>query len=604
MFHKRLLFGMNQSPILRVISAKPFVITMALALFLVLLDAVVSSLDLWGNFAEQGNDDIMRLLSVRDWIAGQGWYDVAQYRALPPEGVSLHWSRYIDLGIAAIIWPLSLIFPMETAELLAASIWPTFIMVINLLVIGFGTRRIFGTHAACFALICTVLWPVTGDLHSGAGNVDHHNVQMLMMTLMALAAVWPSRPVTAGIVGGFAAAFSLAIGLESLPFVVGVGFVVLMRAVLVATPLVQRLLLTFCVALGFSSVILWLGQAAPGTRLNPVCDQLALPTLSVIWVAVVASTLPLALGRSLSGPLAYLIATVVLTAVGIAVAWPLISVCLDGPYATLPPMLQEFIDTRITEAKPGLAYAKSRPDAFVSFVLPVFVTTALGAGLWAANRRRPVQAAVDNAALAGLLVLCLVGVAMIFVQMRTVIMAASVVPIIAGYVLAVQMNAYLETRNAVRALIGLVIAVMIMSPSLVVSGIRPLLPERSGSAREQAADCRTYGSLTTLNEVPPALILNHFNFGPSLLWATHHDVLSVGYHRSAAGMSNSIVPFEMEDAEMAAYVRAAGATHLLLCNGYRYSGAFATALASGGDADWLRRVPLSGEDQVLFEVLP
>ncbi|HEX9906114.1 MAG TPA: hypothetical protein VGA77_14250, partial [Propylenella sp.] len=38
-------------------------------------------------------DDGLRLLGIRDLIAGQGWFDTHQYRYLPPEGVLLHWSR-------------------------------------------------------------------------------------------------------------------------------------------------------------------------------------------------------------------------------------------------------------------------------------------------------------------------------------------------------------------------------------------------------------------------------------------------------------------------------------------------------------------------------
>ncbi|OYW62342.1 MAG: hypothetical protein B7Z31_01275, partial [Rhodobacterales bacterium 12-65-15] len=54
-----------------------------------------------------GGDDLMRLQQVRDWLGGQSWFDTTQYRILPPEGVSIHWSRYVDLGIAAFLVPAS-----------------------------------------------------------------------------------------------------------------------------------------------------------------------------------------------------------------------------------------------------------------------------------------------------------------------------------------------------------------------------------------------------------------------------------------------------------------------------------------------------------------
>ncbi len=48
-------------------------------------------------------DDAMRLVEVRDLLAGQGWYDNVQYRFLPPGGVPSHWSRLVDAPIAGLI---------------------------------------------------------------------------------------------------------------------------------------------------------------------------------------------------------------------------------------------------------------------------------------------------------------------------------------------------------------------------------------------------------------------------------------------------------------------------------------------------------------------
>lgn len=577
-----------------------FALVMGIVLLMVMLKLGWASLDMFNKFAARGTDDIMRLLSVRDWLAGQSWYDMAQYRAVPPEGVSLHWSRYIDAGIATFLVPLSWFMPMEAAEVLAALVWPTFVMALSLLVIGFGTRRLFGDQAACFALLCAVLWTVTGDLHSGPGDVDHHNVQMLAMTIMALAAVWPDQPARAGVIGGFAAAFSLAIGLETLPFVIMVGGIVLVRTALVGTSPMRRLLIAFCLSLGVGSVILWLGQVAPANRLAPICDQLGTPTLALIWVAVASSLAPIALGAWLRGPVANIAITAVLTGAGLLAVWSLVSPCLAGPYATLPNDLQEFISGRVSEARPGLAYAQSRLAAFVEFVLPVFATTLAGVVMWITTRRDR----EDNTAVLGLLFLCLAGIGMIFIQMRAVIMAATVVPIVAGYVLGRLLQGYLANRDPMQALLILAVGTAVMSPGLLTPLLRPLLPERSGgSALSDTADCRSYEALVALNEAPPGLVLNHFNFGPAVLWATHHDVLSVGYHRSAAGIRNGIMPFELDADAMEAYVKESGATYLLLCRGYAYRGAAARALADGATADWLNPVAIPTEDQLLFEVL-
>src|SRR3546814_17907625 len=48
-------------------------------------------------------DDNIRFVQVKDWLAGQGWYDLRQYRLDPPVGANIHWSRIVDLPIAALM---------------------------------------------------------------------------------------------------------------------------------------------------------------------------------------------------------------------------------------------------------------------------------------------------------------------------------------------------------------------------------------------------------------------------------------------------------------------------------------------------------------------
>jgi hypothetical protein len=71
------------------------------ALALVFLRAAIVAPTWPSAFAVADNDSIMRLFSVRDWLNGQGWFDMSNNRVLPPEGISLHWSRYVDLASPA-----------------------------------------------------------------------------------------------------------------------------------------------------------------------------------------------------------------------------------------------------------------------------------------------------------------------------------------------------------------------------------------------------------------------------------------------------------------------------------------------------------------------
>src|SRR5882757_9611547 len=56
-----------------------------------------------GVFDAMSTDDAMRLVEVKDLIAGQGWFDLTQHRLDPPAGTPMHWSRLIDLPLAALM---------------------------------------------------------------------------------------------------------------------------------------------------------------------------------------------------------------------------------------------------------------------------------------------------------------------------------------------------------------------------------------------------------------------------------------------------------------------------------------------------------------------
>jgi hypothetical protein len=589
---------MSSNSIPRILRENAFLIVVLATLALIIGKAIVDGMALREGFGAKGNDDVMRLLTVRDWLGGQGWFDVRQYRLMPPEGVSLHWSRYIDAGIAAIIVPMGWFFSTATAEQIGVTVWPTLIMVITLLIIGFGTRRVFGVAAACFAMLCATMWPVIADLHSSAGNLDHHNIQFLMMVIMAFAVIWPSRPVAAGAVGGLAGAFSLAVGLESLVFVVGVGMVLLVRAAFTATHLARQTLIAFCLTLGAASTVFWLGQTGPDIRMDLMCDQLAPPTLSLVAIAMVASLLSVIVAKRTARPALSLGIAAAITGGGLALAWPLLAHCLAGPYAQIPPDLQELISTQISEAKPGIVYAIEKPAVSLVFVLPTFVALISGLLFWVQTRHDPL-----GKKLGLLLILCLIGLPMMLLQMRTLIIAAAVVPMIGGVVIAQYGRRYMETRDLKDGLLALVIALLVVSPVTAVQGLEPILPASGGSETEVQSDCRSFTSLNVLNDVPPAVILPHINFGPALMWATHHASISAPYHRSTDAFMNGIVPFQMDAEGMKAYVQDTSATHLLLCRGYKYRGAFARGLAEGDKVDWLLSVPLSSDAQMLFEIL-
>ena len=130
-----------------------FRVFLAVALVTLLVRALLFTVEplAWVRVAD--NDDIMRLLSVRGWLAGQGWFDMYQYRMMPPNGVDMHWSRYIDVAIAGLLGLFSLALPAPQAENIALVAWPTLLFGLLVALTAITARRTLGTSAAMFALV-------------------------------------------------------------------------------------------------------------------------------------------------------------------------------------------------------------------------------------------------------------------------------------------------------------------------------------------------------------------------------------------------------------------------------------------------------------------
>ena len=98
-------------------------------------------------------DEAMRLVQVRDFLAGQSWRDLVPHRLDPSFDRPMHWSRFIDLSMAVLYWPLSLIMKPEHAERAMAIIWPPLTLVLCAIPLTMIARRFGGMRAALTTVI-------------------------------------------------------------------------------------------------------------------------------------------------------------------------------------------------------------------------------------------------------------------------------------------------------------------------------------------------------------------------------------------------------------------------------------------------------------------
>src|ERR1700754_2112522 len=111
-----------------------------------------AAMALWlarGNLALD-TDSAMRLVQVRDLMAGQGWFDTVQHRLNTPYGLPMHWSRLVDAPLAL----LSLI-----SERFALIAWPLTLLAGLLLLLARLGARLGGRRPVPVVLVLTLLCP-------------------------------------------------------------------------------------------------------------------------------------------------------------------------------------------------------------------------------------------------------------------------------------------------------------------------------------------------------------------------------------------------------------------------------------------------------------
>ena len=135
------------------------------------------------DYVGPDNDDGMRLVEVRDFLNGQGWFDLMQYRLGLGEGTLMHWSRLIDLPIAALIRFFGLFLGHDAAEAAALVVWPLSLVFPAMLAMGLAGRRVGGLAGMHLSFCFAGMAIYTGNRFA-PGAIDHHNAQLALVATM------------------------------------------------------------------------------------------------------------------------------------------------------------------------------------------------------------------------------------------------------------------------------------------------------------------------------------------------------------------------------------------------------------------------------------
>ncbi len=212
--------GTSTPPATTLSRSLPVSLMILLALALGLVMSSANLLGVWqhGNFAD--SDDAMQLVEVRNFLGGQNWFDLTVARLDPPQGVFMHWSRFIDAPLALLIKTFEIFMPADAAERLTRICFP--LLLQGLLYVGIArlARLLAGRAAILPAIVLTLL---SGMIFTQfqIGRINHSASQIVLLTFMLgsfVDALDPAHARRAAFVGIFAA-ISLAISLENLPFI-------------------------------------------------------------------------------------------------------------------------------------------------------------------------------------------------------------------------------------------------------------------------------------------------------------------------------------------------------------------------------------------------
>jgi len=564
--------------------ATPFGFALLLALGMFAVQAVSGFPRL--TDANGDNDSLLRLVQVRDLMAGQGWFDLTQLR-LGPDGLLMHWSRLVDLPIALLIGLFGLLpAPPQMAEWAAMVAWPFLLLIAALWFLIRAAVRLGGDEAMLPAGILGAIAMYHLGLFA-AGTLDHHNVQLvLVLAVLALLAGQPT--LRAGLAAGLAAALMLAVGMETLPLLAAAGVVVALRfwwAGRSEAPFAAG----FGLGLGGTALLILAATVRPSQWLAPACDAFSIAQAASAAVAglglAAAALAPLPAtraARTLS------LAGIGLAVVGLAVIF--FPACLADPYAGLDPRLQRYWLRAVTEAQPFLSVLRSNQAQAAAFYVTPLI--GLGACAWMLRRRgasRALVAAASLLAAAFLLSLWQVRGGNFSVPLAAVPLAAW----IAGYR---QLAAGRPSAKTSLAMVG----AWLVSVNVAWGLLAALTID--GGADEQAArgeQCTAAADFAPLAALPPSTVLAVSNIGSPILAYTPHRVLAGPYHRNVAG-NLLVLDAMMGDAEAAhAIVRDRRIAYVAHCPGDPESallaewapGGFIDGLGKGIVPEWLEPVP-------------
>ncbi len=534
------------------------------------------------------SDDAMRLVEVRDFLAGKGWYDMHIDRLQPPEGYVSHWSRLIDAGLAVVFLTARLFTSPTSAEWIMRLVWPLLWLLPCMAGVVFIAVRLYGRQAAWVALGFSAV-AIAAQVQFVAGRIDHHNVQIALSVMALTAAVWQDHRF-APAAGGILCGAIMAIGLEALPFAILVAAAFALPAVFEGNAW-QRAG-RFGGWLAVSSLTALAVSLPPSQWFSPMCDQIAINTAGAaalggggLWLASRIDALGRTAARRLvAGALAGIAAAIFFAAIEPA--------CLAGPFALVDPAIRPIWLNLVGEAHS--LPASMAQNAAASLGALAFPLAALVLGGLMFTRVR------DRLAIIIMMAAVAVGVALMWDMIRTYSYAAwFAIPLAAAGVVGLWERLPAAARPWQKAVPVVLCSPLVLTLLAVIAAnaVKPAAPQAERASRDDA--CLASASFKPIAALTEGLIAAPINLGAHLLALTPHEVLAAPFHRLSRGILISHGIFASPPDEAHKLARDNSVKWIVFCAKYKpgdvskndLSASLWQALKDGHPPTWLTEAP-------------
>lgn len=546
-------------------------------------------------------DDYMRLSQVRDWLAGQGWFDVHQYRMNAPDGADMHWSRLVDVPLGLVIMVMRPLFGSLMAQSIAAVVVPLGQLALLMLLISKSVNIL--TQNRPFALLGAALVPISPMVlpQIVPSRVDHHGWQ-LVIAAAALYLLVRDRTARSALWCGALVAVWLNISIEGLPFAALYGAILGLFWITRG----DRRVGAYLGALAATTGLLLFATHAWQTLAIVHCDAVAWPHLAAFGAAAIITLGAMAVirpGSRADRPIATIAILSVAGAIAAAAYLGPAQSCALDPFGGLEPEVRLFWYGLVPEGLPVW-----RQD--LNIIMVLVWTPIIGlAGSWLGWRRAQHGEQRNRwlvvAMLAAAVSLLSLDVMRTGAQAQLYSLPGMIV-VIAELLPHVQRIGLMVPRAILTAL--LLISVTPATASLFGKAMMNSHDENARMQKLLKQGC----NLDALNALPPSRLFAAIDISPEILFRTRHSVLTGGYHRNHKQIAEAIRGFAEPPDRARETITKSGMDYFVFCRDaadirtYQLArpDGLVSRLLRGERFDWLEPVVGTSKDNLrIFRIV-